>query len=89
MKQKKKLSVNLQFEYCECGCKGHEAGVGGLSYWIWWSAVKGEPYKACRGHGRLSTLIGSYPTFKEAVKACNEHAQPEFEKMMKALGVKC
>lgn len=56
----------LNFEYCECGCKGYSAGVGDNSYWIYWDLK--ETYTLIAGHGWCGgPVIGKYSTYEKAI----------------------
>lgn len=60
--------MKLDFEYCECGCHGHEASPGmNVHYWIF-NDLKGT-YRLHRGHGWMSPVISTHKSFKDAEKA--------------------
>ncbi len=61
----------LNFEYCECGCKGYSATKKGLSYWIYWDLAKS--FIAHTGHGYQGNLIKDCETMKLAEKSCQKH----------------
>ena len=68
----------LQFEYCECGCKCHEAHSKGIGYSLHNDLKSKLPFTLRRGHGWMGTQIGpKYGTFQEAVIA----AQADFDKI--------
>lgn len=73
----------MEWEYCECGCHGHEASAGNDHYWLF-NDLKGN-YFLHRGHGWLSPLIGKYQSFQEAADKAEELVKAEIQKMQEAL----
>lgn len=66
--------MNLNFYYCECGCKCHFAQSKGISYSIF-NDLKGR-YYLYRGHGRsISVPMGFFSSFK----AAEEKAQHDWD----------
>ncbi len=80
----------LEFEYCECGCKGWAASAGDhIHYWI---SDKGDTsgrkgYVLHRGHGWMAPVIESgLPSYKAAVEAARKDAQAELAKIVRDIG---
>lgn len=73
----------LNWEYCECGCHGHEAGIRGTMFWIY-SNLQGSFYLH-QGHGFLSPRIGIYKTWEEADAKANEAFQAKAIPLMAEL----
>jgi len=73
----------LDFNYCECGCKGYEASAGHLHFWIYWDLA--ESYHLHRGHGWASPKIKTCSSMEEAVALATEEAKAELVKMQAAL----
>ena len=63
----------LEFEYCECGCHGHEAARKGLYYWIYNDLGDPPKFYLNNGHGFLGVRIGVYKSFEEAEAAAQLH----------------
>lgn len=61
-----KNKSELKFEYCECGCKGYEAGTRGNSFWIYWDLK--NTFTLNNGHSWAGTLIKKFSSYGEAVK---------------------
>lgn len=65
----------LVWEYCECGCHGHEASYFGLNFWLFnnlgsrGDASKPDTFYLHAGHGRCAPLIGRYSSWVEAQAA--------------------
>jgi hypothetical protein len=60
----------MNWEYCECGCHGHEASAGGIYLWLF-NDLKGN-YTLHRGHGWMSPVIGKYKSWEEAETKARE-----------------
>jgi hypothetical protein len=73
----------LEFEYCECGCKGHEATAGSLDFWLF-NDLKGK-YTLNKGHGWMGARIGVYKSHEQAVGVATEMAMKEMVKIMEKL----
>lgn len=54
----------MNWEYCECGCHGHELQVAGRYFWLF-NDLKGT-YRLHSGHGWTSAVIGTYTSWEEA-----------------------
>ena len=65
----------LRFEYCECGCKCHEGGLGSYTFSLFNDL--GGNYYLSRGGG-LRTRYGS---FNEAVDAASREFNAAMEKV--------
>ncbi len=65
----------LKFEYCECGCKGHEATKKGINYWIYQTLQDGPKQVILfLGHGfAFGQQLSKHDTFLEAKEAANDH----------------
>lgn len=74
--------AGLQFEYCECGCKGHAASVGPWHYWIFNDLL--TSYTLHRGHGHSSPVIGKFDTFPRAKRAAQADVDERFKKVQAA-----
>lgn len=70
----------LNFEYCECGCHGHEASAGALHFWIF-NNLKGR-FFLHQGHGWLSPKLSEHTSFQDAEKAANEVVKGELTKLL-------
>jgi hypothetical protein len=69
----------LEFEYCECGCKGSEsATLGRTSFWIY-NDLAGSFYLH-QGHGMSSTLVKQCGSHEEAAQLATELMKPVLEK---------
>jgi hypothetical protein len=73
----------MNWEYCECGCHGHEASAGVLHFWLF-NDLKGNFYLH-RGHGWLSPRIGRFKTWEEAEAKAVEVVNSEIIKLQSAL----
>jgi hypothetical protein len=82
----KRPKANLSFKYCECGCHGHAAGTGDLSYWIY-DDLKGR-FWAVRGHGfTFGKPLGKFDSHRQARNACNKDATRRIEQLLEQCGV--
>ena len=76
----------LEFTYCECGCHGEAAEVGGHWYWIFNDLQGlGDSYRLHLGHGWTAPRLGVYGTFREAEAVAQKHALDVLRKMMHQL----
>lgn len=56
----------LPWEYCECGCKGHELTVGkDCNFWCFMPEPIGKKFVLFAGHGMTGKEIGTYKTQRE------------------------
>jgi hypothetical protein len=79
--------IKLNWEYCECGCKGHDVSVGSLHLWQFDDLKNGpKSHRLHEGHGWMSPLIGSYASGEDADKAAIERVKEELKKIRKATG---
>lgn len=69
----------LNFEYCECGCKGHEASAGKLHFWIY-NDLRGN-YYLHQGHGWMSPKIGQHTSFEAAQRQAMGVVKDELTKL--------
>lgn len=76
--------MGLEFNYCECGCHGHEASAGVVHYWIF-NDLQGSFYLH-QGHGRLSPRLGAFVSFEAAEREANAHVRAVIKKMTDDLG---
>jgi len=66
--------ANLNFEYCECGCKCHFASKKGMRYSIYQTlGTEEKPVVLFNGHSVWGILLGKYKTLKEAIEAADKH----------------
>lgn len=71
--------MSLQFNYCECGCKGSEsATIGHTGFWIY-NDLQGNFYLH-QGHGRSSPLVKKCTSHEEAAQLASELMKPILEK---------
>ncbi|MBX4210534.1 hypothetical protein KW783_01010 [Candidatus Parcubacteria bacterium] len=77
--------TKIGWEYCECGCHGHDIHFGPVYFWMLNTLSKEEkPFKLNRVHrGYANTELGTYSTFQEADQAAREHAKEELAKLRK------
>lgn len=76
-KRKKEKYKRLNWEYCECGCKGYEISFGTVHYWLFWDIRGNNKYHLRKGHGFvMSDPIGVYESFDDADRATREHVKP-------------
>lgn len=68
------------FEYCECGCHGHQW----RDFWLF-NDLKGTFYLH-QGHGWLSPLIGKFKSFKEAESHAFGIARKEAKQILEECG---
>jgi hypothetical protein len=80
----KEYVMALEWEYCECGCHGHEGGVQGNMLWIY-NDLKDNFYLH-RGHGFTSPRVGVYKTWEEASAKGNEVFREGALKLQEKLG---
>lgn len=75
----------MNWEYCECGCHGHEASAGSVHFWLF-NDLKGNLFLH-RGHGWMSPLIAKYKDseWKLADAQANLIVKEEIDNMKKAL----
>lgn len=74
----------LEFEYCECGCKGSSSlEIGGISFWIH-DSLKGPVYLH-RGHGWTSPKVKDCTSYEEAVQVATEEARVLLDKEQEKL----
>jgi hypothetical protein len=66
----------VKWSYCECGCHGHEAGVGHMSYWIFYDLK--DTFYLHSGHGRYAPLVGQFKSFDEAAEAAQESMKKRY-----------
>ena len=76
-------SKRLNWEYCECGCKGHAVSLGVVHLWMGTPAGPDSPqrYKLHIGHGWTAPLISTHNSFDEADEAARKVLSPEFARM--------
>ena len=77
MKRQKK-SKRVDWEYCECGCHGHELRLGPLYYWMFNDLGRGGSAKRFHlntDHSGLGSRLGSFSSFEEADRAARTHAK--------------
>ena len=68
----------LEFEYCECGCKGSSsAHIGEVTFWIH-DTLRGPVYLH-RGHGWTSPKVKDCESYDEAVRVATEKARALLE----------
>lgn len=65
--------AKLNFEYCECGCKAHEATSKGLTYSIFNRLEGDKPFEVYSGYRRVAPHLGDFATWKDAVQAAQDH----------------
>ena|SRR3989344_9187520 len=76
-KGKKEEYKRLNWDYCECGCKGYSVSFGTEHYWLFWDIRGGDKYHLRKGHGfALSSPIGVYDSFDDADRAVREQVKP-------------
>ena len=75
----------MNWDYCECGCHGHEAIAGQIRFWIF-NDLLGNFYLH-RGHGRLSPLIEMFTSWQDACNKANQIVQEEIDKMKTAIKI--
>lgn len=73
----------MNWEYCECGCHGHEAHAAGIYFWLF-NDLKGN-YTLHRGHGWLSPVIGKYKSWEEAEEKAREILKEALVELREAL----
>jgi hypothetical protein len=81
MKKQKKIN----WEYCECGCHGHEATVKGTHYWVFNDLGpkrdgNGSLFHLHRGHGFMGVKLGEFDGFETVDSYINT---------MQSGGIKC
>lgn len=54
----------LPWEYCECGCKGHELIVGENCYWCSMQLKPIRRYHLYIGHGITGKFLGTFHSWK-------------------------
>jgi hypothetical protein len=87
MKRQKK-SKRVNWEYCECGCHGHELLLGPLYYWMFNDLGRGGSTKHFHLNTRHSDLgdhLGSFSSFEEADSAARAHAKSVLKKSLEEL----
>lgn len=83
---KKEEYKRLDWEYCECGCKGYSVSFGTVHYWLFWNIRGDKKYYLYKGHGFiLSDPIGVYDSFDDADRATRDHLKPLYGDMSKEL----
>ena len=82
---KRKKSRTLDWERCECGCKGDSVSAGPLHYWMFNDAESSEGFYLTAGHGFLGENLGRYTSFEEADRAARRHAKPRIVKALAML----
>lgn len=70
----------LHFEYCECGCHGHEANLGTAHYWIY-NDLKGN-FQLHKGHGWMAPVLGTYTSFTAAKEEAQKHVTQIVKEML-------
>lgn len=73
----------LDFNYCECGCKGYEASAGKLHFWIYWDL--GTNFYLNEGHGSLGNRLGVFKTMEEAKKRATDRVVEELDALKAAI----
>lgn len=84
---KRQNNKTLDWDYCECGCKGHSVSIGSLHYWIGHDLTASKKgFCLVEGHGYiLGKVLGDYDSFKEADGAAQRHARPRVRKVLAEL----
>lgn len=77
------MKKKLKFEYCECGCHGHELSVAGQYFWVL-NDLKGNLY-IHSGHGRISPRLTTVPTWDAVRKYIHERLKKVVEELKEAL----
>lgn len=63
-KKKKQKKKSLDWEYCECGCHGHELEIGGQYFWLF-DDLEGSFYLR-NGHKYGGISLGTFKSFEAA-----------------------
>ena len=72
----------LNWEYCECGCHGHELNIGHVHLWLF-DDLKGTLYLR-KGHGHVSPLVDKFKTWKKVDKAARKILTKELKSVADA-----
>ena len=60
----------LPWEYCECGCKGHELVISkDCMFWCYQPEPIGRKFVVRTGHGILGALVGTFKSWREVDEA--------------------
>ena len=73
----------MRWEYCECGCHGHESGAGGTYFWLY-NDLKGN-LTLYRGHGFYGEKLGTYKEWEDADNKANEIMEQAIKKMKESM----
>jgi hypothetical protein len=57
MPSQKSETKRLDWNYCECGCKGYFLTIAGIYYWCWWNL--GKKWILNEGHSN-GAYIGTF-----------------------------
>lgn len=88
---KNTTSQKIGWEYCECGCHGHEIRFGPIYFWLFNDLGKGSDsdkhgFHLFNSHmGITSKIIGTYDSFKEADEAARNIAREKLKKYREEL----
>jgi hypothetical protein len=78
------LEPAIPWEYCECGCHGHEARIGSLYYWLY-NDLKGTFHLNTAHRGSSNTEIGRYASIEAANVVVGEHVRGQLKEQRAAL----
>ena len=59
----------IDWEYCECGCKGFVFSIADHDFWCWLRLSEPYSFQLNHGHGWYGTQIGVYKSFEEVDQA--------------------
>jgi len=76
------MAISDKWEYCECGCHGHELRIGNYYYWLY-NDLKGNFYLR-EGHGFPATInLGIFKSFEEADQKVKELIKEQIKELKK------
>jgi hypothetical protein len=83
----------LPWEYCECGCHGHELSVAGQHFWClttWPELGTDKPpstysFHLHSGHGWISPKIGEYKSWTKVNAEVRKRLSAALKELKKAI----
>lgn len=79
----KRKRGTLPWEYCECGCHGHEVRIGTLYYWMF-NDLRGG-FHLYTSHGGFGAKLDAYSSFEEADIAARKNAKLKIRELCKKI----
>ena len=79
--------IELNWEYCECGCHGHELNVAG-KYWVFNDLGNPPTLYLKNGHKWSGIELGKFKSYKEIDSYIIKELKAEYRKLGKMLNIK-